>query len=125
MTMTRIRSIGLSLLGVLVLPTLFAQPKAVDGVLTDDGGMSLYWWDNDSPGTGKSVCNHACAATWPAFVAGPDSAPVGDFGLLGREDGRKQWMYRGRPLYSFVNDKKPGDRTGDGMRGNSWHLAKP
>jgi len=31
-------------------------------------------------------------------------------------DGIKQLTYHGHPLYSFVNDKKPGDTTGEGIK---------
>ena len=102
-----------------------AQPKVVDDVLTDAAGMSLYWWDNDSPGSGKSVCNHACALSWPPMVAKDDESATGDYSIITRDDGKRQWVYKGRPLYLWVNDQKPGDRTGDGFRGGTWHLAKP
>jgi predicted lipoprotein with Yx(FWY)xxD motif len=102
-----------------------AQPKVIDGVLTDAAGMSLYWWDNDPPGGGKSVCNHACALSWPPMIAKDDASASGDWSILTREDGKRQWVYKGRPLYLWVNDQKPGDRTGDGFRGGIWHLAKP
>jgi len=42
-----------------------------------------------------------------------------------RDDGSKQWAYKGRPLYHWVKDAKPGDMTGDGFLNNSWHVAKP
>mgnify|MGYP006194362377 CR=1 FL=1 len=50
---------------------------------------------------------------------------AGDYSLIVREDGQQQWAYKGRPLYRWANDKKPGDRSGDGFRGGVWHLAKP
>ncbi|MEO8186844.1 MAG: hypothetical protein ABI580_05700, partial [Burkholderiaceae bacterium] len=41
-----------------------------------------------------------------------------------RDDGAKQWAYKGQPLYQWANDKKPGDKTGDGV-GGVWKIAKP
>ncbi|QSQ14531.1 COG4315 family predicted lipoprotein [Myxococcus landrumensis] len=41
-----------------------------------------------------------------------------------RDDGTKQWAYDDKPLYTFINDKKAGDTTGDGMK-DVWHTAKP
>jgi predicted lipoprotein with Yx(FWY)xxD motif len=102
-----------------------AQPKVVDGVITDERGMSLYWWNNDVPGSGKSVCIDACTLSWPPMIAKADAVPSGDFSLITRDDGGKQWAHKGRPLYLWVNDAKPGDKSGDGFRHGLWHLAKP
>jgi predicted lipoprotein with Yx(FWY)xxD motif len=41
-----------------------------------------------------------------------------------RDDGAKQWAYKGKPLYTWAKDTKPGDITGDGVN-NVWHIAKP
>jgi hypothetical protein len=30
----------------------------------------------------------------------------------------------GKPLYLWITDKKPGERTGDGFN-DVWHVAKP
>ena len=43
---------------------------------------------------------------------------------LARDDGSKQWAYKGKPLYTWVKDAKPGDRTGDGFN-NAWRVARP
>ena len=44
-----------------------------------------------------------------------------DFGY-GSEDGTKQLAYQGKPLYTFVKDKKAGERTGD-KKLNAWHVV--
>ena len=31
---------------------------------------------------------------------------------------------KGKPLYYWAKDTKPGDKTGDGFANNSWHVAK-
>ena len=58
------------------------------------------------------------------MVAKADAKPAGDFSIITRDDGVKQWAYKGHPLYLWVNDLKPGDKTGDGFRHGLWHLAK-
>ncbi|MEG1456920.1 MAG: hypothetical protein RSC66_15285, partial [Comamonas sp.] len=35
-----------------------------------------------------------------------------------------QWAYKGRPLYFWAKDSRPGDATGEGV-GNVWRLARP
>lgn len=34
------------------------------------------------------------------------------------------WAYEGKPLYTFIKDKKRDGITGEGA-GGVWHLAKP
>ena len=101
-----------------------APAKYSDGVMTNGNGMTLYTFDKDSPGSGKSVCNGPCAKNWPAFAAAADSNPAGDWTIVTRDDGTKQWAYKGRPLYTFVKDQKPGDKIGDGFLNNAWHVVK-
>ena len=100
-----------------------APVKAADGSLTNSAGMTLYTFDKDTAGSGKSVCNGPCAANWPPLTAAADAKAGGDFSIVTRDDGVRQWAYKGKPLYLWVKDAKPGDRTGDGVN-NVWHVAK-
>jgi len=92
-------------------------------VITNDNGMTLYVFDKDS--AGKSACNGPCAGNWPPFKVAAGSMAMGDYGMITRDDGSKQWTYKGRPLYAWKNDKKPGDITGDGFLNGAWHIAQP
>ena len=92
-------------------------------VLTNDKGMTLYIFDKDSGG--KSACNGPCTANWPPLMASATSKPMDDYSIITRNDGSKQWAYKGRPLYNWKNDKKPGDITGDGFLNGAWHIAQP
>lgn len=91
-------------------------------VLADARGMTLYTFDRDAPG--KSNCNGPCAQNWPPLMAAPDAKPTGDWTVVTRDDGSKMWAYKGKPLYLWVKDQKPGDTTGDGVN-NVWHVARP
>lgn len=102
-----------------------APAKVSDGALTDAAGKTLYTFDKDVSGSGKSVCNGPCAANWPALSASSDAAMSGDYTIVTRDDGAKQWAFKGKPLYTFAKDTKPGDRTGDGFANNIWHIARP
>ena len=79
---------------------------------------------HDRDGTGKSTCNAQCAVNWPPLIADTDATASGSFSFITRDDGRKQWAYKGKPLYTWAKDKAPGDATGDGIN-NVWHLAAP
>jgi predicted lipoprotein with Yx(FWY)xxD motif len=90
--------------------------------LVNGDGMTLYTFDNDSKG--KSNCNGQCANLWLPLIATTDERASGDYSLITRSDGRKQWAYKGKPLYSWTKDTKPGDTTGDGVN-SVWHVAVP
>jgi predicted lipoprotein with Yx(FWY)xxD motif len=101
-----------------------APARTADGVLTNDAGMTLYTFDKDPAGAGKSVCNGPCATNWPPLLADADAKASGDYTIVKRDDGRMQWAHKGKPLYLWIKDKQPGERTGDGFN-NVWHVAKP
>ncbi len=55
-----------------LMPT--SAPASVsDGVLVGPNKMTLYTFDRDSAGSGKSVCNGPCATNWPPLVAAADA----------------------------------------------------
>lgn len=119
---------------VALLSTLaLAQPGKIGttpagDVLKAPDGHTLYVYDDDKIDLGqqgKSSCNGECAKRWPAFSAGLDAQSMGDWGIITREDGSRQWTYKGRPLYTSTQDTAPGQTNGNGYQGNSWHIAKP
>lgn len=121
--MTRSPMIFAFALALIAVPA-FADNMAIlekDGILTDANGMTLYTFDNDKDGA--SACYDACAANWPPLVAAVDAKADDEYGLIDRTDGTKQWTYDGKPLYLWVKDTKPGDMTGDGVKG-VWHVVK-
>jgi predicted lipoprotein with Yx(FWY)xxD motif len=109
-----------------VAAAAFAQGNIADTAkgkaLVDAKGMTLYTYDRDS--AGKSNCSGACVANWPAFEALADAKAGGEWTVIERADGKRQWAYRGQPLYRWKDDKKPGDTTGDGVN-NVWRIARP
>lgn len=118
-------ALSLGLLSACASTGSAASPaKVVDGVLVGPNGMTLYVFDKDSQGAGKSVCNGPCAANWPPLYASDSDKASGDYSIIVRDDGRKQWAFRGKPLYYWVKDTRPGDRTGDGVN-QVWHTARP
>ena len=97
--------------------------KMMNGLLVDGSGMTLYTFDKDPKGGGKSTCNGGCATNWPPLMAKTSDAASGDFSIITRDDGSKQWAYKGMPLYTWVKDKKPGDMSGDNFK-SVWHVVR-
>jgi predicted lipoprotein with Yx(FWY)xxD motif len=117
-------------LGIACLSALFALSahaadpapvKKVDGILVDTHGMTVYTFDKDVAGSGKSACKGPCAENWPAVKAG-DAALSEPYSAIVRDDGTRQLAYHGKPLYTFVKDKKAGERQGD-KKMNVWHVV--
>lgn len=110
---------------------LAAQPAVAQGkvgetskgkTLVDTKGMTLYVYDRDTGS--KSSCTGMCAQNWPPLAAAADAKNSGHWSVITRDDGSKQWAYRGKPVYHWSKDTKPGDVTGDGVAG-AWHAARP
>ena len=99
-------------------------------ILVDGRGMTLYVFAPDKKN--KSVCYGECAAFWPPVIVPtgttvPTTMPgiKGTFGVTMRTNGKQQLTYDGAPLYRFVQDKKPGDMTGQGLdvAGGYWWVV--
>lgn len=97
--------------------------KLANGVLVDAKGMTLYTFDKDMAGSGKSACNGPCAALWPPAMAAASDQPAGAYTIVVRDDGSRQWAYKGKPVYTYQADQKPGDRAGDNFK-DVWHIIK-
>ena len=103
-------------------PGTTTPPAMKDGMFVTAKGMTLYTFDKDT--TGKSVCNGQCETNWPPALVADGAKASGDWTIVTRDDGMKQWAYTGKPLYAFAKDTKAGDKTGDGFLNGAWHIAK-
>jgi len=68
-----------------------APAKMSGGMLVGPNDMTLYTFDPDVAGSGKSVCNGGCATAWPPLMASDSDKPTGDYTIVTRDDGKKQW----------------------------------
>lgn len=117
-------SVGLAACATAMTTPAKTGETAVGTVLVDGKGMTLYTFDKDTM-PGKSVCNGPCAQNWPPLPVAAGAEASGDWSVVARDDGSKQWAYKGKPLYTWVKDQKPGDTTGNGFLNGAWHVAKP
>ena len=107
------------------------HPGEIALIQNDDGsfdyrlaanGLRIYANDRDSPS--KSTCNGGCARAWiPLAVNANNLKPLGEWTIITRDNGDRQWAYKGRPVYSLFHDS--ADRPiGEGIEG-VWHLLVP
>ena len=96
-------------------------------VLASSRGLTLYYYAEDKPGSGRSVCTGSCASAWPPLAA-PVRAPAGvrlpgPLGMITRPGGGAQVTINGYPIYTYAGDKAPGQAAGNGIEG-AWHVIK-
>jgi predicted lipoprotein with Yx(FWY)xxD motif len=110
-------------------PEKIEHPSNV-ALIQDDSGwryvhfpsnLRLYVFDHDS--TGKSACNSGCDGAWPPLIVAQNEKPVGDWTIIDRYDGSKQWAYKGHPVYLRFHDSLD-EPTGNGL-GGVWHFLEP
>jgi len=122
--LTVLATLSIALLGGCASMGASAPAKSMNGMLVGANQMTLYTFDKDAASSGKSVCNGPCATNWPPLMATDSDKASGDYSVITRDDGKKQWALKGKPLYFWVKDSKPGDATGDGFNG-AWRIARP
>jgi predicted lipoprotein with Yx(FWY)xxD motif len=105
-----------------------ATASGAGKVLVDSNGMTLYYFEKDKQGGTKSACYGPCEKGWPPLrtEAAPqagEGALASKLGTIERQDGTMQVTYAGWPLYTFVEDKKPGEDNGTDSKafGASWY----
>lgn len=106
---------GLLAAGILAFTgAAWASPPGVTekaGAFVAPDGKPLYIFVRDTT-PGKSSCHADCAVTWPPLLAAAGAKDDGDWTLITRNDGAKQWAYKGKPLYTFIRDTSGGAATG-------------
>lgn len=95
----------------------------VGTVLASQSGKTLYTFSKD--GRDKSECTGKCAVNWPPFAAPAKADSAGDWTVITRSDGERQWAFKDRPLYTFAKDHKAGQTRGNGLLNGAWQVAHP
>jgi predicted lipoprotein with Yx(FWY)xxD motif len=111
-------------------PTVGVQGTSLGRILVNGRGHTLYLFEKDK--RGMSSCYGACATAWPPLIASgkPLAKPGIRASLLGRvkrRDGRWQVTYNRHPLYTFVQDGRKGQTSGEGVDafGAEWYAVSP
>jgi predicted lipoprotein with Yx(FWY)xxD motif len=111
-------------------PITVGTAKGVGKVLVDSKGLTLYYFQKDQGE--KSACYGACEEGWPPLITegtpqAGEGAMASKLGTTKRKDGTTQVTYAGWPLYTFVEDKKPGEDNGTDSKafGASWYPLHP
>ena len=129
MIMSAVLVLGFGASGQTQRPDNLAHPGQVALLESTEGWRYVHFptnlrlYTNDRDPDNQSVCNAGCSSTWPPVVAPDEAFPIGDWTIFVREDGRRQWAYKGRPVYVLYHDS-PSEPGGDGHDG-VWHILEP
>ncbi|MFT2096691.1 hypothetical protein ACMS1Z_18890 [Acidiphilium multivorum] len=106
------------------LPTsIRLESTKLGRVYATSTGKTVYEFKKDVPHSHKSACYGKCATLWPPVVAPAKFKPMKPWGIATRKGGKKQLTYQGYPLYTWIKDTKPGDVSGQGVKG-VWRVVK-
>ena len=96
-------------------------------VLTANNGLTLYSLSAETHG--RFICKGSCLKDWHPLVVAKGVKPTGPvpLGTIKRPDnGQRQVTFKGKPLYTFDDDRKKGDAKGEGFEDvGTWHAATP
>jgi predicted lipoprotein with Yx(FWY)xxD motif len=100
--------------------------SADQSLLATTKGRTLYTLSAE--GHGKFICTEmsGCTSIWIPLTVASGVVPQGPvkLGTVHRPEGTVQVTFRGRPLYTYAGDKKPGQTKGEGLKDvGTWHAA--
>jgi predicted lipoprotein with Yx(FWY)xxD motif len=105
---------------------LHVADTSLGQVLVDSSGKTVYMLTADSSGT--STCSSACLQYWPPVAPSKAASTVtGKVATTTTTGGSKIATVGGWPVYTFIQDQKPGDVTGEGISnfGGTWYAVSP
>jgi len=109
-----------------VPPGFAVKTTTVGRLLTTDKNFSVYAYDADT--ANSSTCVADCARLWTPVTAGAMSIAQGEWSIIERSPGIRQWVFRGKPLYTYVLDQGSWSLEGSDVEGWSnvyTQLAPP
>lgn len=98
------------------LPPGFAvSSTSVGRLLTTAKTYSVYAYDQDT--ADASACHGQCAQTWKPILAPALARPRGEWGIIERAPGVRQWTFRDQPLYTHTRDSLAWSQEGSDVPG--------
>lgn len=101
----------------LLPPGLAVKRISVGRILTTTGDASVYASAHDT--ATASACKETCLQHWRPVIAPDLARPQGEWSVLERAFGVRQWVFRGEPLYTYRHDRQSLSQEGSDEPG--WH----
>jgi predicted lipoprotein with Yx(FWY)xxD motif len=111
-------------------PTVSTGTTSLGTVLTDEHGLTVYYFLPEKGGT-TTACDAKCLANWPPVVSSASpTAGSGVTGTLGvvsityNGSAVNEVTYNGWPLHTFTGDSASGQANGQNVD-QTWFAAEP
>jgi predicted lipoprotein with Yx(FWY)xxD motif len=108
-----------------------SQMTKTEGIVVNSKGRAVYTLSGDTAKHPKCTKANGCFQFWPPVTVSSAkgmSKAAGVTGKLGtfKRNGIIQVTLGGHPLYTFSNDHKKSNATGEGVNGfgGIWHVVK-
>ena len=88
-------------------------------VVADRKGMTVY------VNPKAADCIGECALAFKPLIAPWMASGLGDWSVVTRSDGSKQWAFRGQALYRYSGDVKPRETSGNGKNNFAAIVLEP
>jgi predicted lipoprotein with Yx(FWY)xxD motif len=116
--------------GTSTTPTVSTGTTSLGTVLTDEHGLTLYYFLPQKGGV-ASACDATCLTAWPpVVVSGTPTSSSGVTGTLGvvsimvNGAAENEVTYNSWPLHTFSGDSASGQVNGQNVE-NVWFAAEP
>ena len=96
-------------------PGFAVKTTSVGRLLTTDKNNSVYAFEEDTADT--SLCDAQCTRYWKPVIAPAIARSQGEWTTLERSPGVWQWVFRGKPLYTYVLDQQSWSQEGSDIPG--------
>ena len=98
------------------------QESDAGELLADGAGKTLYAHNltKERLGISDSAREMETPQFWTPVAAKPEEKPVGYWSIVTREDGSRQWAFKGMPLFVHARDVDPGDVNGMRATDRVW-----
>ncbi len=103
----------------LVPPGFIVIQVATGRLLATADRQSVYTWDRDA--LNKSNCYDRCADEWTPVTAPEFAEAQGEWGVIQRSPGVRQWTFRGKPLYTYALSPEGRNASLQGSDVPGWH----
>ncbi|MFK7863275.1 MAG: hypothetical protein AB8B95_03510 [Pseudohongiellaceae bacterium] len=99
-----------------LLPPGFAiASTSIGRMLATSKNQSVYSYVNDT--ANASTCFEECLSVWNPVLAPALTRPQGEWSVLERSPGVRQWVFRGKPLYTYQLDQGSWSQEGSDREG--------
>ncbi|HIF85463.1 MAG TPA: hypothetical protein EYQ30_01355 [Gammaproteobacteria bacterium] len=100
-------------------PGFAVKATSIGRMLTTNKNESVYAFDvdGDEDSATSTSCKGPCLTNWQPVAAPALARPQGEWSFFERSPGVRQWVFRGKPLYTYILDQGSWSQQGSDVPG--------